>query len=315
MTARRATTTWAIGGPLGGVGAAVLIISGLAFFGEWWWVLDIVANFRMQLVVTGLGILLGGVALRTGGVAVIGLAVVAVNAVPIVPLYVGGGSAAESDLRIATYNLRLGAIEDASAVVDWLEEVEADVVFLQEAGPVWTRIIEQSDVALELIEPDLRPHEPFGTMALVPPGARVRFVDVIERSAPAVAIEVNDVTVTILGVHARSPYGGGPSERRDAELVSIGEWASDQGGAVVVAGDFNATPFVWSFRRMLEIGGLHNSQKGFGMQTSWPTTNLLMRIPIDHVVYAGDMTVVDRRVHGPLGSDHLPVVVDLAIGG
>ena len=69
-----------------------------------------------------------------------------------------------------------------------------------------------------------------------------RLVDVTERSAPAVAVEVNGATITVLGVHAISPYGRGPSDRRDVELVSIGEWAADQSGAVVVAGDFNAPP-------------------------------------------------------------------------
>ena len=314
MTARTTTRVWALGGPLGVVANALLLLSLLAFVGEWWWVFDIIANFRVQLALLGVGVILGGVALRTGAVAAVGLVLAVVNLIPVLPLYLSGDAIdAEPDLRVATYNLRLGAAGDPAEVIDWLEDLDADVVFLQEAGDTWLRLVERSDLDLRIVEPRVPFRQRFGTMALVPADSEVEFVELTRRATPAVHLRVDGVDVTVLGVHTISPYRGDLARLRDSELVTIGEWAAQQSGEVVVAGDFNATPFAWAFQRLLEVGGLENSQTGFGLQTTWPTTNVLMRIPIDHVVHSEGLAVIDRRVDGPLGSDHLPVVVDLAV--
>ena len=43
--------------------------------------------------------------------------------------------------------------------------------------------------------------------------------------------------------------------------------------------------------------------------------SLLLRVPIDHLVHTPDLVVVDRRLGPPLGPDHFPLVVDLAVAG
>ena len=94
---------------------------------------------------------------------------------------------------------------------------------------------------------------------------------------------------------------------------ALGEWADAADTPAIVTGDFNATPFSWSFRSMLSESGLVNSQDGFGLQTTWPTTNVFLRIPIDHLVHTNDLVTVDRQVMPSFGSDHYPIVVDLAL--
>ena len=313
-TSQRALVTF--GGPLGIVGIMIALLSVMAFYGEWWWLLDIAANFRPQLLVMGLGVLLGGAALRARGVAAIGLVVVALNLGPILPLYWGAGATAtDSELRIASYNLLQSATEDRGEVIEWLRTVDADVVFLQEASLRWARFIRRADLGWTVIDPRPRDYESFGTLALVPVDADVTFVDVLYRRSPAVTLEVDGEAVTVLGIHALSPYGRAQSEIRDTEFLELADWVNGLGNLVIVAGDFNASPFSWSFRRLLQVSDMQNSLDGFGLQPTWPTTNVFLRIPIDHLLYTDGFEVVDRQVLGSFGSDHFPIVVDLALRG
>ncbi len=62
---------------------------------------------------------------------------------------------------------------------------------------------------------------------------------------------------------------------------------------------------------------LLDSRRGFGVQRSWPTSMKVsilgtMRIPIDHALVSRDVKVLDRRVGPFIGSDHFPIMVDIA---
>jgi endonuclease/exonuclease/phosphatase (EEP) superfamily protein YafD len=103
---------------------------------------------------------------------------------------------------------------------------------------------------------------------------------------------------------------------RDAQLGFAADWAAEQEGAFLVVGDLNASPWSWPFRRLVADGSLRNSQIGFGLQPSFPaTSNVLLRVPIDHLLHSDALIVTNRRLGEPLGSDHFPLLVDLAYAG
>jgi endonuclease/exonuclease/phosphatase (EEP) superfamily protein YafD len=39
----------------------------------------------------------------------------------------------------------------------------------------------------------------------------------------------------------------------------------------------------------------------------------LLQVSIDHLLHSSELAVADRRLGPPLGSDHLPLVVDLSL--
>ena len=303
-----------LGPPTAVVAGFLLIGSVLSFLGEWWWLFDIIANFRIQLVAAGLVLVFAAAALRTGGVVAMGVLIVAVNLLPIIPFYFGGDESGKPpDLVVASYNLLHSATAEKDGVVAWLDELEADVVFLQEAGAEWSRILVQADLNWRLVHAPVERGQGFGILALVPQEAEVDFVDVIGRPAPMVVLDVEGVAVTLLGIHAVSPFNEERAMQRDVELLAVADWVVEQSGNVVVVGDFNATPWSWAFERLVEVTGLENSLDGFGVQRTWPAGNVLLRIPIDHLLHSDGLTVVDRRVLPGYGSDHLPLVVELAV--
>lgn len=305
--------TEALRTPLGVIGLLMAALSLLAYRGDWWWMFDIFANFRVQLAVVGVGILLGGLAMRMNPIVFIGAVVLMANLVPVVALYRGpGGAPTETQLSVASYNLRQSATEDRAEVVRWLREVDADIVFLHEASARWASFFDRSDVPYDIVGPQLGPGQPFGTMAFVRSGATVDVVDLFFRPGLAVTIDVAGDPVTVLGIHTVSPHTSERASTRDGDLARLAEWVVSQPTEVIVAGDLNATPFAWAFRQLLEASDLSNSQSGFGYQPTWPTGNILLRIPIDHVLLSDGLVVVDRRVGSSFGSDHFTVEVDLA---
>ena len=96
--------------------------------------------------------------------------------------------------------------------------------------------------------------------------------------------------------------------------IMNGHLSQHQGKALVVAGDFNVTPFSVHYGDFLKGTGLRDSALGFGISPTWNRRFPWVAIPIDHVFVSDDLVVMDRRVGPACGSDHSPVIVTLGRG-
>lgn len=293
-----------------------------AFLGRWIWWLDVLANFRAQYVV-GLAVLGLIVVLsrwRKTGYAVLGVALV--NLLVVLPLYLGSPAKATveaSAIRVMSFNL-LSTNERYPEVIEYIEGVDPDLILLHEASRPWEVAMEAAELDYQIIRPrseDLI----FGTLVLVK-GDAVEAVSYGFAASSARAVELTytpegwTTTLSILGTHPLAPTDRERADLRDAQLGFAGEWASDRNGAVIVVGDFNATPWSWPFRRLMDSADLQNSQKGFGLQPTFSAeSNLLLRVPIDHLLHSPALEVTDRDLGPRLGSDHFPLLVDLQLAG
>lgn len=300
---------------------AALVAGGLAvataagFAGGWWWFLDLAANFRGQLLLAGGIVLAYAIARRRSpGVILLAVGVVAANGALIAPLYLGGRDQAVPSvqlLRVVSFNVAADNRAGRHEVVDFLRDAGADVVFLHEVHARWERVIVDAGLPYEL-HVARRPGEIFGTAALVPPGTTVEQVDFGIRRSPIVTLDYAGRQVELVGVHPLSPITGRRASARDQQLAAVAEWVAGRPGPVVVAGDLNATPWTAAFRMLVAAGDLVSSQRGFGLQASWPDLPMPLRIPIDHLLHSDDLVTVDRRLGPSAGSDHRALIVDLA---
>jgi endonuclease/exonuclease/phosphatase (EEP) superfamily protein YafD len=117
--------------------------------------------------------------------------------------------------------------------------------------------------------------------------------------------------VTIWLVHPTSPLGERGRGRGRAETLAIAERIKATRTPSIIMGDLNRTECSPSFGDLLQTTGLRDSRLGFGRQRTWPTWSPY-RIPIDHVLVSSDLAVTERKLGPPIGSDHLPVIVELA---
>ncbi|MGE0487929.1 MAG: endonuclease/exonuclease/phosphatase family protein [Vulcanimicrobiota bacterium] len=114
----------------------------------------------------------------------------------------------------------------------------------------------------------------------------------------------------LLATHPPPPINSTYQQMGDRHLTALAEWV--EGTPLILAGDLNATSWSPPLRR-LEQAGLVNSRRGFGVLTTWPSHPLFLRIPIDQVLVSPTIGIADCRVGPDLGSDHLPLVVDLRL--
>lgn len=120
-----------------------------------------------------------------------------------------------------------------------------------------------------------------------------------------------DAPFVIVGAHITWPAPPGPQQWQSKVLAQILKSFPRQ--RLVVAGDFNSTPWSFSLARQDRLFGLQRRTRAIA---SWPAQfiwgePLFPILPIDHV-YAGPGWEVVSIERGPkLGSDHFPIVVTL----
>ncbi len=297
---------------------ALAVLTLAAFGGSWIWWLDVLANFRAQYVVAlaVFGLIIMMSRWRKTGYFVLGVALV--NLVVVLPLYIGAPAEARveaDDIRVMSFNL-LSTNEQYSDVIEYIQAVDPDVVFLHEASRPWEVAMESAGMDYQIIRPrseDLI----FGTLVLVRGQDVTAVSHGFASSAPrAVSLDYTpfgwNQPLSVLATHPLAPTDQERADLRDAQLAFAGEWAASKTGAFIVVGDFNATPWSSPFRTLMGSADLLNSQTGFGLQPSFPTTsNLLLRVPIDHLLHSEALEVTGRELGPALGSDHFPLIVDL----
>lgn len=291
-----------------------------AFFGQWVWWLDVVANFRVQYLValTVLGVLLMVGKWRRTGSGV--LLVAAVNLVVVLPLFVGSPGVSDvsrPSLRVMSFNL-LSTNQEFAEVLEFIAAIDPDLVLLHEASRPWEVAAESAGGDYQVIR-SRSDNLIFGTLILVR-GEDVEVVPHGFASTEPRAVEVTfrpsgwPQTVSVLSSHPLAPTDGERARTRDTQILFATEWAAEREGAFVVVGDLNATPWSWPFRHLEGSTGLRNSQRGFGLQASFPVdSSPLFRIPIDHLLHSEALGVRDRQLGPAMGSDHFPLIVDLEL--
>ena len=301
-------------GLLAAAGYTACAATALGFLGRFWWFADLFSHFRIQylagLAVAG-ALMLFAWHLKT---AAMFFAFAAANFVCVAPLYFGGeaDAAASPALRLMLINVNTDS-GDPARVREAIAAVNPDVVALEEVNGRW-----MEDLApLRKKYPHVlaEPREDNFGIALFSklPLEHPRVAEIGTAGVPTLiaSVRAGNAPLAIVATHPLPPYGPEYSALRDEQLERLAE-AVDASRPVVLLGDLNTTPWNYHFRGLLERSGLRDSARGHGPQLTWPSFFLPMRIPIDHVLHSPSVTVLRRSIGPGVGSDHLPVVADVA---
>jgi endonuclease/exonuclease/phosphatase (EEP) superfamily protein YafD len=134
------------------------------------------------------------------------------------------------------------------------------------------------------------------------------------RTEPAViaTLVIRGRALQLIGVHAAWPLGGSIQSERNRQLRELAALARSTPGPLLVMGDLNVSPFSPQFEALLASSGLRSAAEGEGWQPTWPTFLPLAGIQIDHALVSAALPVLGFGRGPGVGSDHRPILVDLA---
>jgi endonuclease/exonuclease/phosphatase (EEP) superfamily protein YafD len=297
------------------VTASALLL--LSVLGRWLWIFDLLTHFRPHLAAALL--LSSVVALLCGErrLAIVGLLLVAAAAVPIAG-YTRARSATSPmrspQFRLVTFNIWHHNSE-TSRVARFFEQSGADVLVIQEATPMHARMLRQQLPSYRYAMLDGTSDD--GTIVFSRwPIDDAHYIELTEGGANTASVNIHwrDQVVQILGVHLHWPLGPGVSRFRNAELRGLATLAKkEESQPLLVAGDFNITPWSSFYREFVEESALTDADLGQRLQASWPSILGPFGMRIDHCLHSGHWAVIETRTGPELGSDHLPVIVDLRL--
>lgn len=142
----------------------------------------------------------------------------------------------------------------------------------------------------------------------------------VEPDIPSVhaALELPDgrrIKMHCLHPKPPSPTENPGSGERDAELIAVaGRIAESESDVpVVVVGDLNDVAWSSTTRLFRKISGLLDPRVGRGMFNTFHAGVPIMRWPLDHLFHSDHFGVVGMRRLPAFGSDHFPILVELAL--
>jgi len=281
--------------------------------------LELFSHFRLQYLATALILAILLFALRSRRWAASMFVLALVNAVPVWPWYAAAARAAdptEPAIKLLLSNVYAGN-KSTQALIDLLVAENADVVFLQELTSKRNAELAQlrETYAYSLNIPR---EDNFGIAVLSRhPFTSAKVIESPPFRLPtlAVEVEVGGNALALVTTHPLPPIGRTGFDSRNEQLASIAELVNRFTGPRILIGDLNTTMWGHHYELLAQQTGLVNARYGFGVLPTWPTHLPFAMIPIDHCMVSGELRVVDVRKGPDIGSDHLPLIVELALLG
>jgi endonuclease/exonuclease/phosphatase (EEP) superfamily protein YafD len=244
-----------------------------------------------------------------------------INLVVIAPLYLSEVDEPESGsdlLQVMFLNVGVTGA-DPDQLIEALRAGEHDLVFLAAATDAWTTLLSAAPIPYTVVQ--ARPRGvPLEIIALarhdVQAHAAIHSFGMSGRDlAVEAVVGLDGASVRVMSMHPVSPITPGRAQQNVLQIQRLASWAASQDDPVLIVGDLNNTPWSPGFRMLEEDGNLVNSQRGFGVQASWPSWMGFLGIPIDHALHSQDLHTVQRTLGSGYGSAHRSLRVTVALNG
>jgi endonuclease/exonuclease/phosphatase (EEP) superfamily protein YafD len=309
------------------LGDTLLLLSGLlalgtlfAFLARAWWAFDLFVHFRVQYAIASLLLALPLLLLRRWMASLLSLAVATANLWFVVPFFIGPPAVppapARDPVRVLAMNV-FGFNNEYDRVLDYVRREQPDVVVVLEVTPAWAEAL--GGLANQYSYQWLHPGDLRSGIAVLSKRTPLstQLFDLGGTGEPSQLLTVPTANgpLSILGVHLYWPLGSRVAAVRNRQLQALARISRQHSAPLVIAGDFNITPFSPHFTRLLRDGSLRDCARGRGLKTTWPARVPFFAIRIDHCVATAGVRVRDFRVGEYIGSDHYPILFEAEVAG
>ncbi len=279
------------------------------------WPCDLASHFPVQLAAAGV--------LAAAGFAVVGriryvvvpAAVIVWNLLALVPFYAGAPAALAEPpahgrvIRVVALNVAAHN-RDRQRVIRFIRAANPEILVVTELNGFWATALEDiaGDFPFRRLEP-LEGHFGIGLMSRRP--LRVRDDKPAGKQAIVAAIDRPDLT--IIGTHAFAPFTPQALVLRNRHFAELAAFVRAHKQPVVLVGDLNSSSWSPAFEDLVRDANLIDTRLGRGVQATWPAWLPIPQISIDHALISRGVRVHARFVGDHIGSDHLPVVLDISV--
>ena len=243
------------------------------------------------------------------------------------PPAISGDRAA--DLTVVTFNIQGWHLADPAPAAAWIIARNPDIIALQEVHDTGLALQERLVAAGWRHVMDCPRRDGCGTVLLSRIAPLERSDDAARRRLPTgwgVFELAGGVRFAVMSVHLSWPLNRPvsafppPLPHQVRQMATLARTVQTELGPerTIVLGDFNSTPWSFALGRVVRASGLRRWSRA---QFSWPTpaaTSGLIPapiLPIDHVLAGHNWQVVSLARGPDLGSDHYPLVAQLAWTG
>lgn len=313
-----------------GVTIVTAFLSSTSHFGLRTQVIDLASNFKVQYLIISLFIFVLFLPTRQKVWKVISLVILFINLLDVVPWYLPSTnlSQANSDtLRIFQLNIAPNN-QRFDQVLSLIRKENPDIAIFLEADKQWVpRLRSLEDILPYRFEANYYGSAPDGIKQAIysklplKNAARKPFAD--NRSSLVADINYQGQVISIIATHPIVPIRRKLFYLRNLQLQELSRYVRQIQNPVILSGDLNTTMWSPYYKQFERISNLHNTRRGFGILPSWPYGDQysryiglvmpLVKIPIDHCMVSSQIRTLKTRVGAAVGSDHLPLMTDLAI--
>ena len=130
-------------------------------------------------------------------------------------------------------------------------------------------------------------------------------------------VRIGSQDVVVYALHLTCPKSVDRIGENRAEVAELASMIAKDDRPVILAGDFNFTARTAN-ANALRAAGLRSTHDlaGRGVGNTWHHDAMRGAIPgfrIDHVFVSSELTCTNADVLEPAGSDHLPIIADIAL--
>jgi endonuclease/exonuclease/phosphatase (EEP) superfamily protein YafD len=298
--------------------SATVLLSLAGQIGHLGWLFELTSHFKLQYwVIGGVSLIFFVFRRRPVGIS-LSLACLILNAIALVPWYwdeQDNASGLSAPIRVLVANVN-AENRNYDKAIAFVKQVDPDIAAFVEVTREWRS-------HLEAIQ-DTLPHafvktreDSFGIAVY----SRSPLIDPTLKFFPnsetgSILTKINymgKATFSLLVTHPLPPFNPDYLKARDRHLSAVADYIRQNPTTWVVVGDLNTTMWSPQYRQFEEIANLKNARSGFGILPTWPVRFPPLYIPIDHCLTTFNIRILDIQTGADIGSDHLPLVIELSI--
>jgi endonuclease/exonuclease/phosphatase (EEP) superfamily protein YafD len=123
---------------------------------------------------------------------------------------------------------------------------------------------------------------------------------------PFIDVTFTDIHLRFIGFHGIHPTNHKNFDTRNKQMDEITHLVKHEESPLIVMGDFDDTPWTYSFFNFLRKSDLKVANEKWGFTKTWPTFFFPMSVQIDNALIK-NIPHGYLKTHEDIGSDHYPI--------